>query len=180
MSDSQLGTGSRIEHPKFGKGVVVDVDMEFYTVWFKDGNSTRGIARDFQGLTVLEKSAAESVPITLEHIKKAIAEVIEEKSDLQEIVPIANKWIHGTLVFKPLDSSLQAKEIPIEAFFHKIVMLRDRLRVLEQNINSHKVLNDAEKIDLQQYITRIYGSLTTFNVLFKNPEEQFKGTGGDK
>ena len=180
MSDSNLGTGSRIEHPKFGKGVVVDVDMEFYTVWFKDGNSTRGIARDFQGLTVLEKTAVESVPITLEHIKKAITEVIDEKSDLQQIVPLGNKWINGTLVFKPLDSSLQGKEIPIEAFFHKIVMLRDRLRVLEQNIKAHKVLNDEEKIDLQQYITRIYGSLTTFNVLFKNVDDQFKGTGGDK
>ncbi len=180
MSDSNLGTGSRIEHPKFGKGVIVDVDMEFYTVWFKDGNSTRGIDRDFEGFTVLEKTSADSVPITLEHIKQAIAEVITEKSDIQEIVPMGNKWLHGTLVFKPLDNSLQGKEIPIEAFFHKIVMLRDRLRVLEQNINSHKVLTDEEKIDLQQYITRIYGSLTTFNVLFKNTDDQFKGTGGDK
>ena len=180
MSDSNLGTGSRIEHPRYGKGVVVDVDMEFYTVWFKDGNATRGIARDFQGLTVLEKTAADVVPITLEHVKKAIAEVIDERSDLQEIVPIASKWIHGTMILKPQDSSLQGKEIPVEAFFHEIVMLRDRLRVLEQNINSHKVLTDAEKVDLQQYITRIYGSLTTFNVLFKNTDEQFKGTGGDK
>ena len=177
---NDLGTGSRIEHPKFGKGVIVDVDMEFYTVWFKDGNSTRGIARDYEGMTVLEKTSADSVPITLDHIKQAIAEVITEKSDIQEIVPMGNKWLHGTLVFKPLDNSLQGKEIPIEAFFHKIVMLRDRLRVLEQNINAHKVLNDEEKIDLQQYITRIYGSLTTFNVLFKNTEDQFKGTGGEK
>jgi hypothetical protein len=180
MSDSQLGAGSRIEHPKYGKGVVVDVDMEFYTVWFKDGNATRGIARDYQGLTVLEKTAADVVPITLDDVKKAITEVIDEKSDLQHIVSIGNKWINGTMILKPQDNSLQPKEIPIEAFFHKIVMLRDRLRVLEQNINAHKVLTDAEKVDLQQYITRIYGSLTTFNVLFKNAEEQFKGTGGDK
>jgi hypothetical protein len=177
MGDTQLGPGSRIEHPKFGKGVVVDVDMEFYTVWFKDGNSTRGIARDFDGLTILEKTTADSVPITLDDVKKAVAEVIEDKSDLQEIVPIGNRWLKGNLVLKPYDGSLQPKDIPIEVFFHKIVMLRDRLRVLEQNINAHKVLTDSEKVDLQQYITRIYGSLTTFNVLFKNVEDQFKGTG---
>ena len=180
MGDYNLGIGSRIEHPKFGKGVVVDMDTEFYSIWFKDGNSTRGIAREFEGLTVLEKSAADVVPITLEDIKRAIREVVDEKSDLQEIVPLANRWNEGTLIIKSADASIQAKEIPIETFFHKIVMLRDRLRVLEQNINSHKVLTDEEKVDLQQYITRIYGSLTTFNILFKNTGDQFKGAGGEK
>ncbi len=180
MGDYNLGIGSRIEHPKFGKGVVVDMDTEFYSIWFKDGNSTRGIAREFEGLTVLEKSAADVVPITLEDIKRAIREVVDEKSDLQEIVPLANRWNEGMLIIKSADASIQAKEIPIETFFHKIVMLRDRLRVLEQNINSHKVLTDEEKVDLQQYITRIYGSLTTFNVLFKNTGDQFKGAGGEK
>src|SRR5688572_2805595 len=171
MADTQLGIGSRIEHPKFGKGTIVDADMEYYTIWFKDGNSTRGIARDYEGMRVLEKTEADVVPITLDDVKRAIAEVIEEKSDLQEIVPLASRWIGGNLVLKSSDTSLQAKEIPLETFFHKIVMLRDRLRVLEQNINSHKVLTDAEKVDLQQYITRIYGSLTTFNVLFKNQSD---------
>ena len=180
MLDYNLGIGSRIEHPKFGKGVLVDMDTEFYSVWFKDGNNTRGIAREYDGMTVLEKSLADVVPITLEDIKKAIREVVDEKSDMQEIVQLAAKWTNGTLVFKPFDVSLQGKEIPIETFFHKIVMLRDRLRVLEQNINSHKVLTDTDKVDMQQYITRIYGSLTTFNVLFKNIVEQFKGTGADK
>lgn len=180
MGDYNLGVGSRIEHPKYGKGVVVDMDSEFYSIWFKDGNDTRGIARDFAGLTVLEKTSADVVPITLDDIKRAIREVVDEKSDLQEIVPLASKWNRGTLIFKPSDSSLQGKEIPIETFFHKIVMLRDRLRVMEQFINAHKVLTDEDKVDLQQYITRIYGSLTTFNILFKNVEEQFKGTGGDK
>lgn len=178
MGDYNLGIGSRIEHPKFGKGVIVDMDTEFYSIWFKDGNSTRGIARDFDGMTVLEKSSADVVPITLDDIKRAIREVVDEKSDLQEIVPFANRWNQGTLVIKSGDPTIQPKEIPIETFFHKIVMLRDRLRVLEQNINSHKVLTDEEKVDLQQYITRIYGSLTTFNILFKNTEDQFKGAGG--
>ena len=71
------------------------------------------------------------------------------------------------------DETLKPKEIPIEDFFHKVVMLRDRLRVLEQNINSHKKLNDEDKVNIQQYITRCYGSLTTFNVLFKKQGEYF-------
>jgi hypothetical protein len=131
--------------------------------------------RNYEGMAVLEKSAADVVPITLNDVKKALEQVLEEKSDLQEIVTLANKWINGVMILKAADSSLQPKEIPIEVFFHKIVMVRDRLRVLEQNINSHKVLTDEEKVDLQQYITRIYGSLTTFNVLFKNQSEQFRG-----
>ncbi len=177
MSDYNLGVGSRIEHPKFGKGVIVDMDTEFYSIWFKDGNSTRGIARDFSGMTVLERTAVDVVPITLDDIKRAIAEVVEEKSDMQEIVPLANRWNNGTLIIKSADAGIQAKEVPIETFFHKIVMLRDRLRVMEQKINAHSKLTDEEKIELQQYVSRIYGSLTTFNVLFKNSDDQFKGTG---
>jgi DUF438 domain-containing protein len=146
-----------------------------YTIWFQDGNNTRDIDREFDGLIVLEKEMLDVDPITITDIEKAIRNVIEDKSDIQEIVDIGARWEKGTLILKPADDSLQAKEVPIETFFHKIVMVRDRLRVLEQNINSHKVLSDAEKVDLQQYITRIYGSLTTFNILFKNTEEQFKG-----
>ena len=82
------------------------------------------------------------------------------------------------MILKPDDSSLKPKEIPIEAFFHKIVMVRDRLRVMEQRINASELLSDEDKINLQQYITRIYGSLTTFNVLFKNKEDYFVGEKG--
>ncbi len=88
---------------------------------------------------------------------------------------LGEKWIGGTMILKAFDKSLQPKEIPIDLFFHKIVMLRDRLRVLEQNINSHKVLTDEEKVNIQQYITRVYGTLTTFNVLFKYKEDYFIG-----
>ena len=91
-----------------------------------------------------------------------------------------DKWIGGTMVLQTADKTLKPKEIPITDFFHKIVMLRDRLRVLEQNINSHKVLTDEEKVNIQQYITRCYGSLTTFNVLFKNKEQFFVGDKGGK
>ncbi|MEP2405366.1 MAG: hypothetical protein ABJH73_13795, partial [Nonlabens ulvanivorans] len=91
-------------------------------------------------------------------------------------VPLADKYKNGTMVLKPADSNLSVKEIPINTFWHKIVMLRDRLRVMEQKINSSD-LDDQAKVDLQQYITRIYGSLTTFNVLFASKEQQFKGSG---
>ena len=95
--------------------------------------------------------------------------------DVSEVVKLGEKWTGGMMLLQPKDTSLKPKEIPIEVFFHKIVMARDRLRVLEQNINSNKNLSDEEKINLQQYITRIYGSFTTFNVLFKNKEHWFIG-----
>ena len=81
------------------------------------------------------------------------------------------------MVLQPKDSTLSSKELPIETFFHKIVMLRDRLRVLEQNINSSENLDDEEKVNLQQYVTRCYGTLTTFNVLFEKKAHHFKGEG---
>jgi hypothetical protein len=171
--------GYRIQHPKFGRGVIVEMDAAYYTIWFVDGNSTRSIDREFDGLMVLEKVGLDVDPITISDIEKAIRNVIEEKSDMQQIVPLAPKWNGGKLILQPADTALQGKELPLETFFHKIVMLRDRLRVLEQNINSHKVLTDEDKIDLQQYITRIYGSLTTFNILFKDQEHNFKGAGKD-
>ena len=99
-------------------------------------------------------------------------------SDISEIVPLGDRWKGGNMLLQPEDKSLKPKEMPIEAFFHKIVMVRDRLRVMEQRINASK-LEEEEKINLQHYITRIYGSLTSFNVLFKNKEDQFVGEKGD-
>lgn len=180
MGDYNLGVGSRIQHPKYGKGVVVEIDAEFYTIWFRDGGDSRSIARSYEGLEVLEKTEGETVSITIEDIKRAITEVVDERSDLQEVVQLGSRWNGGMMILKPEDTTLQPKEVPIETFFHKIVMLRDRLRVMEQKVNAHTKLTDEDKVEMQQYISRIYGSLTTFNVLFKYTEDQFKGTGGDK
>lgn len=105
--------------------------------------------------------------------------VKETLNQFQSPVEMAGKWDGGTIVFKPGDSSLQSKEIDIEGFFHKIVMVRDRLRVLEQRINAHPKLSESEKVEMQQYVTRCYGSLTTFNALFKKEDDKFKGTAGE-
>jgi hypothetical protein len=122
-------------------------------------------------------SAAENEVDTVSfyEVEKNLREILKKWSDVSEIVTIADKWKGGKIVLQPKDSNLSDKEIPIDTFFHKIVMLRDRLRVMEQKINASKTLEEQDKIDLQQYITRCYGSLTTFNVLFKNNSQHFKG-----
>lgn len=92
-------------------------------------------------------------------------------------VPLAPRWEGGKITLVPGNDS-QSKEIPLDSLFHKIVMIRDRLRTLEQKINAHPKLSDTEKVDMQQYVTRCYGSLTTFNVLFKDKVDQFTGEKG--
>ncbi len=178
--ENTLGIGSRVEHPHFGRGVIVDVTSEIYVTWFKSQNTTKNIGKDFD-LRVIEAVETGTEPeggITLSDIELALDNVLERRLHEMQLVPMANKWNNGTLVLKPGDDTMQAKEMPIEGFFHKIVMVRDRLRLIEQKVNAHKVLTDEEKVDLQQYITGIYGSLTTFNVLFRESHHQFKGTGG--
>ncbi|MGV3625654.1 MAG: hypothetical protein ACO1OB_32890 [Archangium sp.] len=103
-----------------------------------------------------------------------LMELFLEASGLAD-VPLASKWEGGTIRLIPADASLQPKDIPIDSLFHKVVMVRDRLRTLEQKINAHPKLTDAEKVEMQQYVTRTYGSLTTFNVLFKEKNDQFVG-----
>ena len=112
--------------------------------------------------------------MTREELKALIREAVEEQYD----APLAPKWEGGTALLKPADPALQPKELPLEALFHKVVMIRDKLRVLEQKINSNAKLTDAEKVDLQSYITGCYGSLTTFNVLFRERDDGFRGSGG--
>ncbi len=168
-----LGIGSRINHPTYGKGVVINVTSDLYWVTFLEGGlETVPVHEEFE---ILDAVKGEVDSVSFSEVEDSFRELLKKWSDVSEIVPIADKWRGGSMVLEPKDSSLSNKEIPVNTFFHKIVMLRDRLRVMEQKINSSKNLDDQEKVDLQQYITRCYGSLTTFNVLFKNNSQQFKG-----
>jgi len=117
----------------------------------------------------------EILGMTREEFVRAIREALQQET---EHVPLAPKWAGGSVVLKPRDPDLQPKEIPLDQLFHKVVMIRDRLRVLEQKINAHEKLSAAEKVDMQSYVTRCYGSLTTFNVLFRDERDRFVGEKG--
>jgi hypothetical protein len=114
----------------------------------------------------------EITDMTREEFAQAIREALRDEAPEVRLAP---KWEGGTVVLRPGDPSTQPKEIPLDGLFHKVVMIRDRLRVLEQKINANEKLTDAEKVDMQQYVTRCYGSLTTFNLLFRDERERFVG-----
>lgn len=168
-----LGIGSRIVHPDYGKGVVVNVSSRHYWVSFMDsGLETIDLDAEIEVIEALQDDV-DTVSFT--EVETALIRILRKWSDVSSLVPLGDKWKGGTLVLRPGDPGLADKEIPVDTFFHKIVMVRDRLRVMEQKINAHSGLSDADKVELQQYITRVYGSLTTFNVLFKNKSDQFVG-----
>lgn len=170
-----LGIGSRIDHPEFGKGVITNVTSIHYWVTFMDkGLETIEIDDDFEVIEALEDDVD---AVSFFDVESSLVKILEKWSDTHEKVAIADKWRKGKLILEPGDTTAN-KEMPIDTFFHKIVMVRDRIRVMEQKINSSKNLDDQEKIDLQQYITRIYGSLTSFNVLFKAKSDHFIGERG--
>jgi len=172
-----LGIGSRISHNEFGKGVVTNVTSKHYWITFiENGLETIDLDSEFD---VIEATEDDVDTVSFYEVESSLVEILKKWSDASEVVPIADKWKGGKLILEPGDINLQSKEIKIDDFFHKITMVRDRLRVMEQKVNSSN-LEEQEKIDLQQYITRIYGSLTTFNVLFKLKEQQFKGQSSKK
>ena len=179
--DQELTIGTKVDHPKFGEGIISNVGLTDYKIVFLRGSGEYQFSKSSNEFTVLEKpengSGEKKEGLTLSEIEEVLTHVLDKYGAIQEDVRLGERWSGGKLVLQPKSTDLKPKEIPIENFFHKIVMLRDRLRVLEQNINSHKKLDDEDKIHLQQYITRIYGSLTTFNVLFKNKEDYFVGSG---
>ncbi|QBZ98215.1 hypothetical protein [Flavobacterium sangjuense] len=167
-----LGIGSRINHAEYGKGVVTNVSSKEYWVTFIDGGlETIDLDSEFE---VIEAAENEVDTISFYDVEQSLLSILKKWNGLGEPVAIGDKWKGGNMKLVPGQAGLAHKDVPIDVFFHKIVMLRDRLRVMEQKINASN-LEEIEKVELQQYITRIYGSLTTFNVLFKSQSDYFVG-----
>ena len=177
MDQLTLGIGTRLQHTQYGPGVIVGLKYATYLISFIH----HGIKEIDKTDSHLEEIIPENVSAEIEthsEMEKSLLKILRLWNGVSEVVPLGDRWKGGTMILQPGDNTLKPKDLPIEAFFHKIVMLRDRLRVMEQQINAHKILSDEDKVNLQQYITRIYGSLTTFNVLFKNKENWFVGDKG--
>ena len=171
---SDLMKGDLVRHERFGIGRVEGSSSgggrRTCDVYFSREGKTAPVPSE----ELLPLSEAESAAYDM--VRLAVRELREEEIPA---VGLAGRWEGGELVIKSADPNLAPKSVPLETFFHKIVMVRDRLRVMEAQINGHKGLSDADKVDLQQYITRIYGSLTTFNILFKDKKDHFVGQKGD-
>ncbi|MDA0303919.1 MAG: hypothetical protein O3B45_06140 [Bacteroidetes bacterium] len=173
------GIGAKIVHPTHGEGVIFGQDGDFWRIYFQN-QGEKSIAMEYAGLEILEpaldlaKPDVSDIMTAMEHVMEDFTDRLRGEDRPQDVV-LADKWDGGTLLIQPEDNDLKPKEIPVNAFFHKIVMTRDRLRVLEAKINANPKLSDSDKVEIQQYITKIYGSLTTFNVLFKYNEDWFVG-----
>lgn len=167
------GIGSRVKHKEFGPGVVIQAYSDSYEITFLD-YGTKTILKSYSGMDTIDFVGDDIDLLSFEKVERVFTRLLRKYADIQELVPLGGKWKNGLLVLQPSDQNLKAKEMPIDTFFHKIVMVRDRLRVMEQRINASD-LPDEEKVNLQQYITRIYGSLTSFNVLFADKDDYFVG-----
>ena len=170
----EIQIGSKIEHDRYGVGMVSEVGITNMKIIFVKGGEM-SFAKNNEEIEILStpENAGGGSSVDLKAVEEMITYVLDKYASLSEVVELGERWEGGEMTLTPGKEGLQSKSIPIETFFHKIVMARDRLRVLEQNINSHPKLTDEEKVNLQQYISRIYGSFTTFNILFKNEEDQF-------
>jgi len=173
MENIILGIGSRVSHPAYGPGVIIGKETAAYRVVFIN-HGEKHVGLQYKAWEIIDAIEDEE-GVSFDKAEKSLIKILKTWSDLGPVVEMNGKWTDGQMILQPGNESLKSKEIPIEIFFHKIVMVRDRLRVMEQRINSSKNLSEEEKVNLQQYLTRIYGSLTSFNVLFQYKEDAFSG-----
>src|SRR5215510_7121643 len=177
MKIEALHVGMKVRHPQYGFGVVKTISETTADIQFDDGKRT--VAPEQSGIEPAEPQAAVrglDLPLAQfvqQAVDATIAKLGLSKPD-SEVDKLGSRWHNGKMVLHPSDATLQTKEVPLETFFHKIVMVRNNLRVLEQKVNASDKLGEADKVELQQYITRCYGSLTTFNILFKSKDDQFR------
>jgi hypothetical protein len=189
LRPEDMRIGMMVKHPQSGVGVVRSIGENVAEIRFDEG--TRRISPQTSELELAEKLPAvateegseegseEAIPMD-QVIRDTVDEVLSQLNldvDSRVFDGLAARWKGGKIVFHSPDLSLQTKEIEIETFFHKIVMMRNNLRMLEAKVNGHSGLSDGDKFELQQYITRCYGSMTTFNVLFGNKDDQFSSKG---
>jgi hypothetical protein len=178
MKLSELRLGMEVIHPQYGQGVVKAIAEHGCEVLFSEGRKPVD-----PEAAALVPAAAQAVltglSMPLDDLVRRTAEAVIDRLGVEKpdasVNELAKRWKGGTLVLRPADPALQPKDVELDVFFHKIVMMRNQLRVLEQKINTHETLTSAEKFDWQQYITRCYGSMSTFNLLFKDKEGQFGG-----
>lgn len=164
------------EH-NFRGGPRIDADGDVGPAAQSAPRAPRPAAEPFPLVSDRERTAPVMSLDNAPDLELLLRRIIREESGLSPVTP-AEKWRGGELVLRPGKPGLQEKVVPIETFFNKIVMLRNRLRTLEQQVNASELPDDV-KVKLQGYVTGCYGSLTTFNVLFADEEDQFKGAGGE-
>ena len=184
MNIAAIHVGMRVRHPNYGLGTVKAVDDQSATVQFDDG-IRRQVSPESSALQPAEAQASLSgLELPLNQLIEATVRAVADRLGIEqpEVVreELAARWHGGKVVLHPSDPTLATKELPIDVFFHKIMMMRNNLRTPEQKLNGSDRLSDTEKFDWQWYITRCYGSMTTFNVLFRRKEDQFHSKGGEE
>ena len=178
MEEKDFRVGTRVSHEKYGEGIISQNNNLTVKVIFLHGGEIEfsKASVQFEVLAQSELPDDGQPRLNVKEFERMLTMVLNQYNAIEYKAELGKKWEGGTMILQPANPELKPKEIPIETFFHKIVMMRDRLRVLEQNINSHPTLTDEEKVNLQQYITRIYGSMTSFNILFDDKNDYFVGS----